>query len=177
MFWEPEYQKNFLQIIKDHKNEVIAIFNSHIHSDASFVYLYNDNQDAQLFSTLIPSISPVHSNNPGFKIFHFSSNHLKQLELKNINTYFYDIGTKNSNIEMEYNFDQTYKSKNVQGAINNLLHDDWNQDYFRYYNLSTKFIPPDQQKYYICSIKFITKEKYNSCIKLSSDFKTISLFL
>lgn len=164
MFWKPEYQKIFLDNIAPFKNDIIAIFNSHIHSDALYINSYNNDGDVELFSTLIPSISPAHSNNPGFKIAHFSNDTSKKIILKNIDTYFYDISKQNSNIELEYEFNKTYKSKDVRSGINNLLHNDLYESYFKYYNLNTKFISHNEQKFYICAIKFITEFKYSSCI-------------
>ena len=164
MFWKAEYQKIFLDSINQYRNEIIAIFNSHIHSDALYVDSYKKNNEVELFSTLIPSISPAHSNNPSFKIVHFSDDTSKNIILKDIDTYFYDISKQNNNIELDYEFNKTYKSKNVRSGINNLLNGNLYDSYFKYYNLNTNFVPNDEQKYYICAIKFVTESEYQSCI-------------
>ena len=164
MFWKAEYQKIFLDSINQYRNEIIAIFNSHIHSDALYVDSYKKNNEVELFSTLIPSISPAHSNNPSFKIVHFSDDTSKNIILKDIDTYFYDISKQNNNIELDYEFNKTYKSKNVRSGINNLLNGNLYDSYFKYYNLNTNFVLNDEQKYYICAIKFVTESEYQSCI-------------
>jgi hypothetical protein len=65
-FLLPEYNNIFLELMKSHREVVRNIFSGHTHFDDFRVFSFSGKP--LLLTCIIPSVSPVHGNNPAFEL-------------------------------------------------------------------------------------------------------------
>lgn len=150
-FWNPnpkEVEKPFLKIISNHFMAISGILVAHTHYD-SFQIL---NRDLGLYTSYVPSVSPVHYNNPGFKIYTLDEAN----NLNNSISYYFE---KAENTWKEsYDFNKTDESNNLFLGMQSLA-GSWlknpteiDEKYLKNMNLNADFSKlKNKWKYYICA--------------------------
>lgn len=165
-FWKPQYVERYEAILQKHADDVYAIFSGHLHSDW-FQILTFPNADAEIPVTGTPSISPLFGNNPGFKIYSFSSDSLHLIDFV---TYYYSLD-RDSKWGMEYDFNRIFQPScqdcpAVRG-MNLLQRTGQLADFFKlFYSTSTSSQPITTQwdPYYWCAIHHTTELTYKQCL-------------
>ena len=164
-FWqsnEKSLGKNYLKILSSNFSSIAGILNGHTHSD-SFQII---NNDLALYSVSIPSLSPAHSNNSGFKVFTLDESN----SLKNAITYFLD--RTDNTWRQEYNFNETYESQNLFLGMQSMVgkwfknQNEVDEKYLKYFNLGANSSKVKSNwLYYICAANDnLNIEEYNDCI-------------
>lgn len=67
VFWQPELTAKFLQLLQQHPGVVQMAFAGHTHMD-DFRLMRSQGQPL-LLTKIVPSVSPIFRNNPGYQIF------------------------------------------------------------------------------------------------------------
>ncbi|MCD6040102.1 MAG: cpdA 2 [Gammaproteobacteria bacterium] len=169
LFWQDSYNKQFLSLLQQYANTVVAILAGHIHSDA-FQLIANKAQNSFIPVSFTSSISPMNGNNPGLKVFTYAS---RTFELVNFHTYFYPINEgKSARWKKEYDFNSVYQpdcqSCSVINGMLQLTKDNiLENSYVKYYNLSNSTQSAIQHNwlpYYWCGIYNMDWQSYQVCL-------------
>lgn len=162
--WNVKYTRSFQSILREFAPQVSAIFAGHLHADWFQIHTYNG---AEIPVTGTPSISPIFGNNPGFKIYSYST---KTLELGNFVTYYYPITSKQA-WGIEYDFNRTFSSSchdcPVTSGMNSVQANGENaEQYKKFYAVSTKSQPITTKfyPYYWCAIRDVEAKDYSMCV-------------
>lgn len=164
-FWNKDEDlvlKPYLKILSNNFLILSGIMVGHTHFDGFQVL----NNDLELYTLSVPSISPVHFNNSGYKIVSLDENN----NIKNFSTYYLD---RSKNIwKFEYSFNEIYESKNVflglQSLIGKWLKNPTEADtkYAKNFTLNadtTSIV--SNWKYYLCSASDnLTIDDYQDCL-------------
>lgn len=67
--WRPELTDWFLQIVRRHEKTIQLVIAGHTHRD-DFRVIQLDGRPV-LLTKIVPAVSPVYGNNPGYQIFHY----------------------------------------------------------------------------------------------------------
>jgi Calcineurin-like phosphoesterase len=166
-FWKNEanlIEKPYLKILSDHFSSIAGIMVSQAYSD-SFQILDND---LGLYSVSVPSVSPTHYNNSGFKIFTLDESN----NLKNSVTYYLDRSDKKW--KEFYNFNESFESQTlfigIQSLVGKWLRDpnEVDEKYLKYIALgadASQF--KSNWKYYICAVDDnLNSESYQDCLSV-----------
>lgn len=164
-FWQPQYKSQFESELKQFSTEVIGLFAGHIHADWFQILKLDGIHVIPVIGT--PSVSPIFGNNPGFKLFTYSTSS-KQLE--NFVTYYYPL-TQQNGWYKEYDFSMIYQSNCRQCPIlqgMDLLKRDGilSQYYKHFYAVSTEAQPitSNWDPYYWCAIRAVDADPYGKCL-------------
>ncbi|HSW70689.1 MAG TPA: hypothetical protein VLH77_01770, partial [Gammaproteobacteria bacterium] len=161
----------FLDEIKQSSPQVLGIFQGHIHAD-SFQILSDLGQNP-LPLTGTPSISPIFGNNPGFKIYSYST---PDPRLLNFVTYYRSL-ENNASWEKEYDFDEVYQqSQHNEELIKGMLklgpQGELADRYKTYYSVKRDSQPITKQNkwlpFYWCAIRDLTRARYQECVYSST---------
>ncbi len=164
-FWKNDenlLEKPYLKILNKNSSSFAGIMVAHTHYD-TFQILDND---LGLYSVSVPSISPAHYNNSGFKIFTLDESN----NLKNSVTYYLDKSDKKW--KEFYNFNESFESQNlfigIQSLVGKWLRDPNEVDtkYLKYFSLGTDMPQiKNNWKYYICAANDnLNLESYKECM-------------
>jgi predicted phosphodiesterase len=166
-FWQPEYTREFEELLNEYSKNIVGILSGHIHMDS--FQLINIKRGNPLPVIFTSSISPVFGNNPAFKVFSYDA---KTSRLENYDTYFYPLDKLNW--QREYSFNRIYRSvcyhcdlvSELTQIINNR---EALENYKKYYAVGHDSQPITEKKsdfpYYLCSIFSITPKAYRACLR------------
>jgi len=134
--WKSQYTKQFQVELQQFSPEIAGVFVGHLHSDWLQIETFNSNEIPVMG---IPSISPIFGNNPGFKLYSYSSN---PVQLDDFTTYYDPLNGKKVWI-FEYDFNQVYQHNcyhcPIVQQINMLQRRDTLADYYQaYYGIGKK---------------------------------------
>lgn len=82
--WDPEYAHRYQMDLQEFSSDIMGVLAGHLHADWFQFMSYQHLNDMAV--TVTPSISPVYGNNPGFKIYRYST---RSLILKGFDTFNY----------------------------------------------------------------------------------------
>jgi hypothetical protein len=117
-FMLPEYNSEFIEMIRSHGMVVKNIFAGHTHFDD--FRIFSDAGNPFMAVSIIPSISPVHGNNPAFEMAIInSSGEIKDRAVYNMGGY--GAGTGASAWGLEYTFCAGYGISDLSPAGMNAL--------------------------------------------------------
>lgn len=97
--WRLKYTQRFNDDLEAYAEQISGVFAGHLHSDW-FHILVVDKEEVPVIG--VPSLSPIFGNNPGFKVFTYST---ANKELDDFVTYFYPLNSKRA-WGMGYDFNQ-----------------------------------------------------------------------
>lgn len=165
-FWKPEYVERYEGLLRQHADDVYAVFSGHLHSDWFQVLTFSDSE-AEIPVTGTPSISPLFGNNPGFKIYSYSPTTLRLMDFV---TYYYPID-RSASWGMEYDFNRIFQP-NCQDCpavrgMQLLQRSGGLSDFFKlFYSTGTTSQPIATQwdPYYWCAIHNTTELTYKKCL-------------
>lgn len=87
--WHKSYIEQFKKELKAYAPEIMAIFAGHLHSDWFQILTFDHSVEVPISG--IPAVSPIFGNNPGFKIFSYST---ETMQLRDFVTYYYPLNDK-----------------------------------------------------------------------------------
>lgn len=104
----------FIGIISQYQSNIRLLLASHTHAD-EIRKIYNAKGDFVGLTVSVPSISPIHNNNPGMKIFTYNPKNFKITDVKT----FYTTPTAGTWGNDNYSFNDSYhcKSKDIVACI------------------------------------------------------------
>jgi sphingomyelin phosphodiesterase acid-like 3 len=148
-FWEKEYEKSFVRLMRDYSNTVEFAFAGHTHMD-DFRILSDDHGKGFLVTHICPAVSPIRFNNPGFQVMEYDKNtgdikDMATFYLKNLVT---AKGSQDGQWGLEYDFDSTYGLNGYNAASLISLTDALDTDgdklsaFAKYYDVSAPGIIP-----------------------------------
>ena len=165
-FWMPAYTQAFKKILGDNTNVVTGILAGHLHMD-SFEILTTNSVD-KIPVSIVPAVSPIFGNNPGFKMYRYDASTFK---LNNYETYYYPLNT-DKKWEKEYSFEAIYQHEchdcEVLKGMLTLTTDHLYLYFFqKFYSVGREplYQEPKWLAYYWCSIRTITRPTFETCLK------------
>lgn len=167
-YWHSADMLTFLAILNQYSSTITGIFSSHLHMDG-FELL---GQNKTIPDSFIPAISPIHGNNPGFKIYSYDP---QTFHLKDYHVYFLNLATsvQDNNWKLEYDFRQVYQPDCsqcdlIQGMNKVAKTGPLAAAYQHYYAVGHDSQPITRGRwlpYYWCAIWNFTKDDYKSCLR------------
>ncbi|WP_162920442.1 metallophosphoesterase [Candidatus Fukatsuia symbiotica] len=167
--WDPQNTQQFLSQLEYYSNEIIAIFSGHLHTDFFEIIKFNG-RTKNIFLTGTPAVSPLFSNNPGFKLYRYSRN---TLELQGYSTYYYPLDSIRPEWKLAYDSNKNYKlacrSCNLMKAMDKIKPSGELADSYQKFYMLRKDLQPitKENKWvpYYCAIRNLTAETYQVCLK------------
>lgn len=177
--WHEEYIIQFLNILKKHQNIIKQVIAGHFHS-TTFQLL----EDLDIQVAVHPAVSPVFTNNPGFRYYTF------QDKSEDYTDYFLNIRDSTPVWLKEYSFSELFhiKTLNYKAVFNMLVQDSdllfqyvlvgkglsipynqkkiTKQDVWKYVtglNVSTG--TENAEKQVICCMKYVRNSKVSECVQ------------
>jgi sphingomyelin phosphodiesterase acid-like 3 len=167
--WHETDTQEFLNEIKHHSDEIIAIFSGHLHADSWQIIELNSRTKIAQIGT--PAISPIFGNNPGFKVFFYSRD---TLAIKNYLTYYYLLDSCVPQWRLAYNFNTIYSDAysactGVVECMDHMpAHSKLANHYKKFYMLGRNAQPITQQNKwfpdYWCAMRNLTPKAYQNCL-------------
>ncbi|HMS34651.1 MAG TPA: metallophosphoesterase [Ignavibacteria bacterium] len=168
--WKEKYNKEFLNIVKEYSETILAQFAGHFHRD-DFRIIY-DKERPVSYIHITPSVSPIYGNNPSYQIIEYDK---KNFELLNYQTYFLNDNsdTDSSHWKFEYDFKTGYKQPSVSPEaydnISKLIFADstYREKYVGYYrsgDMETFNRDYKNWLYNWCGFGHLTVEEYFQCM-------------
>ncbi len=165
--WDASFNDDFLSLIKEYKNTIVANFAGHTHMDDFRVI--EDNGTPVSFIHITPSISPVNGNNPAIQ--HIDWNPTDMTLTNNITHYFKGIEDVGNSVWLpEYNFNTTYKEQGINAnTLSNVTQnifsdkDSAREKYLQFYTVDKSKTVPSDWKAYWCGLNKLTIAEYSNC--------------
>jgi sphingomyelin phosphodiesterase acid-like 3 len=165
--WNPSDSQRFLQELKEHADEIIAIFSGHLHAD-SFQIIRADTKQIPALGN--PAISPLFGDNPGYKVYRYS---LRSLAIKNYLTYYYPLNESSPQWQLAYEFNKVYQGKpfsDIVVGMNTLCETGKLAEHYKKYYMLGRDVQPITTEnkwlpYYWCAIRNVTTADYETCVE------------
>lgn len=172
MFWDSSYNRQFVDLLKQYANTIVASFAGHIHMDS--FELVQSKQTTVSFVHITPAITPKFGNNPGFEVFSYDKN---TSALNDYTAYWLDLNaaaTTNTPVDWqkEYSFTESYGQpafsagalESISGQL--LTNNSTSAKFLQYYNVSrgTPGIKDAQRRAYWCGMTNLIETDYSSCV-------------
>jgi hypothetical protein len=172
--WHPEWTSRFLQLLERYQGTIQATFAGHMHTDDFRVIRLNGKP--ALFCKVVPAISPIYGNNPGFEIVQYDRQtgaiENYQLDyLTNLSTDGKPTAPAAAKWAIEYDFRQTYgfSALNAQTitqlAESMKTNTSFQQSYMKFYTVSAEpDITAQTMDIYRCAILSVTPAELEACM-------------
>jgi len=180
LLWQSAYNQQFIKLVTQNSNLIVAAFAGHIHMD-SFQLIQPTNNAPTSFVHITPAISPLFGNNPAFDVFTYNR---RSAALRDYSAYYFDLSSpasqKNAPVkwQKEYSFAQAFGqpafSASTLQAVYKLMPADQNgylTKYETFYNVSNTASPgidANNWRAYWCGIANLTVPEYLGCISNST---------
>ncbi len=171
-FFTAEFNTKYLQIINDYADVIATNMAGHYHKD-DFRLIRNDAGQVVSYMHVLPSISPIYDNNPGFEVVDYDP---ESGALNNYTVYYVNVANSPemsaATWALEYRFDEVYGTTGINTtsltqAFEQLKTDTTlQQQYMLYYPVSdTAAYAGDLAdfKFYHCGMGYMTKSSYADC--------------
>jgi hypothetical protein len=173
-FWQPQYTREFLRLMKQYAPIIEWAFVGHTHMD-NFRLLIDDKDKPFSYLHTSPGMSPIFSNNPAYQIFSYDKttgqiDNYVTYYLKNLNSA--AAGQQKPQWAFEYNFQTSYQqtgynATSLDEVFQSILTDDAvRSQYTTFYPVSNPQQSPTIQqnwKAYWCGIGNLTRETFSRC--------------
>jgi sphingomyelin phosphodiesterase acid-like 3 len=172
-FWLPGYSSQFIKLMGKFRNTIQIVFSGHTHMDDFRVI--EAEGTGLVVNKLVPSISPIFRNNPGFQVYHYDREsgavrNYRTYYLSNLSTAGKPTEFEQVKWEREYDFSEAYQQPALDiSAIISIARalktDTFIQGlYTRFYSVSG---PPGFDSLtlsaYSCAILHTTLEEFEKC--------------
>jgi len=172
-FWGSAYSSHFIKLVSKYRETVQIVFSGHTHMDDFRVI--EAERTGLVANKLVPSISPIFRNNPGFQVYHYDR---VSGTVRNYQTYYFsNLSTAGEPTELEhaewkleYDFRDAYQQlafdiPAITSIARALKTSASIQDiYMRFYSVNG---PPAFDKLalpaYSCAILHTTLEEFEKC--------------
>lgn len=162
--WQPMYAEQLETLLQKYAANIMAILPAHFHMDTFQILSEGANTIPVSFT---PGLSPLFGNNPGFKIYRYSS---LSLQLQDFVTLRYSLGTTKE-WSKEYDFNEIYNPhcfhcQIIEGMKNLQKQGDLVTHFIKYFALGTNSQPITTKwlPYYWCNIHAMTEIAYQNCV-------------
>lgn len=167
IYWKPVFSEKYLNLVEQYAEIITTNMAGHYHRD-DFRLMYDENKKPVSYMHILPSISPIYYNNPGFEVVTYDR---KTTYLKNYKTYYTDVHSPDANMnwELEYSFYDTYGKEELNPESMAEIHQELKQNevlskkYMLFYPVSESLEMKDF-KYYWCGISNFTPESFANCV-------------
>jgi sphingomyelin phosphodiesterase acid-like 3 len=178
-FWLPGFSRQFIDLVDRFKNTVQVAFSGHTHMDDFRVI--EAKRTPLAVNKLVPAISPIFRNNPGFQVYFFDR---MNGTIGDYCTYYLSTAGKPSDFEhvewnWEYGFREAYQmpSFDISAIVSIARHLKTNPSiqalYARFYSVSG---PPgfdgEALSVYSCAILHTTLEEFEKCQQAQDPTRT-----
>ena len=176
-FWRPDYNQNFLELVRQYAAVIAGSFAGHIHMD-SFELIQGPQGQLASLVHITPAFSPVYNNNPAFEVFAYDRS---SANLKDYTAYYFDLASdaaqKNAPVrwKKEYTFTTAYGQPEFSTQSLEAVHKgisindhDFRTKFVRYYDVSNTASPgidPKNWHAYWCGIRNLTIPEYTECLR------------
>jgi hypothetical protein len=168
--WTPKLIDEFDQLLTDYGDIVVASFAGHTHTDDFRVIKSGPNSSN--FVLISPAVSPVYSQNPGFRVVSFNNDGaLVDDSVYYLTNLLFASSTTQGEWAREYTFSQVWKmqalsASTLSAAYDEVTHDTTARaDWLRFYNVSSSatHLPTDSTPLLYCAIEAQSVESYANC--------------
>jgi hypothetical protein len=168
-FWQPELLARFLQLLDRHRDLVQIAIAGHTHMDDFRVARIEG--EARLLTKIVPAVSPIFGNNPGFQIFESAGDRGAITDYATYALPLHEAGSVASpGWQLEYAFRSTFKLPQLNTAaivdLSNQLRNEGpaRTAYIRNYSVGAAppAIPPQLLN---CAIGNVTSEEFLQCLR------------
>jgi sphingomyelin phosphodiesterase acid-like 3 len=172
-FWEPGYTKEFVDLVLKFRQTVEFVFSGHTHMDD--FRIIGNGQMPLVVNKLVPSISPIFRNNPGFQIYQYDRAsgavlNYQTYYLSNLSTAGAPTTLEHLEWKLEYDFLSAYGQKALDvSAVTSIARDlqtsgSVQDTYMRFYSVGgpagfDKLMLPA----YSCAILHTAIEEFEKC--------------
>eukprot|EP01095_Lingulamoeba_sp_RSL-Kostka_P000288 TRINITY_DN1044_c1_g2_i1.p1 TRINITY_DN1044_c1_g2~~TRINITY_DN1044_c1_g2_i1.p1 ORF type:complete len:497 (+),score=90.22 TRINITY_DN1044_c1_g2_i1:64-1554(+) len=173
--WKSKYVTSFNKILNNHKSTIKIQLGAHYHTDdyRLFPSTKDIDIDSRLSSSAVllnPSVSPVHYNNPSFRMYNATNE-----KILNYVQYYADLLQSNIkeslSFEIEYSLNDAYSVKEISLETISTIVDEItysNRLYNEYYSHKYVFYNRDRVPL-LCAISTLHTDEYNECIYYYDD--------
>ena len=166
-FLKPEFNDQYLAIVEEYADLITSNMAGHYHRD-DFRLMKNAKGEAVSYMHILPSISPIYYNNPGFEIVTYNR---ESTELLDYTTYYTDVKSPVDSTAwgLEYNFRKTYGQSKMTAKTMDEIHKAMAKDqqlakaYMTYYPVSESS-SMKEFRFYWCGIDRLTPKEYAECV-------------
>lgn len=172
MMWVADYQKRFFDILAAHPDVVVLSLGAHTHMDEFRL------MSAGSVVSIVPGLSPIFGNNPGFRVFRFPGNSFVPVDY---NSFYCDLANAPAGFSNLYLFSAAYGLSGSMNSSwiqlsNNLDGDSSTQSTFLYfYDMANSTIDPhthaswnpaNHQNWpiFACGISEMKEQEYIDCV-------------
>lgn len=166
-FLKPVFNNKYLDIVEEYADVITTNMAGYYHRD-DFRLIKNAKGEAVSYMHILPAISPIYYNNPGFEIVKYDR---ESTQLLDYTTYYTDVHDPAQNLQWkkEYNFHETYQQDELNPTTMDAIHKQLQTDkkmaqhYMKYYPVSETETMKDF-RFYWCGISNLTPESYQNCL-------------
>ncbi len=182
-FWEPGYTKQFVELVLKFRETVQFVISGHTHMDD--FRIIGNGQVPLVVNKLVPSISPIFRNNPGFQTYQYNRasgavHNYQTYYLSNLSTSGAPTMLENLEWKLEYDFLSAYGQKTLDiSAVTSIARGlqtsaSIQDTYLRFYSVSgptafEKLMLPA----YSCAILHTTIDEFEKCQKTADNTSRI----
>lgn len=181
-FWRRAHTRQFIDLVSKYREIVQIVFSGHTHMDDFRVI--GTGQTPLVANKLVPSISPIFRNSPGFQVYQYDRmsgvvRNYQTYYLSNLSTAGKPTALEQLEWKLEYDFKSAYGAEAIDvSELTEIAHelqtDTSIQDlYMRYYSVSgppafnVRMLPA-----YSCAILHTTIEEFEKCQDVSDGAKS-----
>ena len=166
-FLKPKFNAEYLSIVADYADIISSNMAGHYHRD-DFRLIKNEAGKTVSYMHILPAISPIYYNNPGFEVVTYDR---ESTELLDYTTFYTNVKSEDAAMswELEYSFKKTYHQSKMTAQTMDVIHHSLMSDatmaanYMKYYPVSESASMKDF-RFYWCGISNLTPESYQRCL-------------
>lgn len=171
IFFTDAFNAAYLELVREFADVIACNMAGHYHKD-DFRIIHNAaNTEAVSYMHILPSISPIYNNNPGFEVVDYDP---ETGVLNNYTVYWANVApsAQNQDWSNEYSFQSVYKESSISTETLVAVHKrletdvDLQKEYMLYYPVSDgSNLKQDMEVFraYWCSINQMTKKDFADC--------------
>ncbi len=116
LFWTPDYEKQFLNLVKAYPGVLVSGFAGHTHMD-DFRVLDEGQGRTPFYIHICPAVSPIRGNRPGFQValYDRGTGALRDMATYDLTNLKEAKSTGDAKWEMEYSFNKAYGLSGYDG--------------------------------------------------------------
>ena len=173
IFFTEAFNEAYIQMVRKHYKAINCIMAGHYHKDDFRLVMDANDQNALAYLHVLPSISPIYDNNPGFEVVDIDPSSGQLLDYAVHYVPVNDPASTPRSWEPEYTFQATYGEKGLSAENLLKVHEkletdtDLQKKYLLYYPVSDDSGMSDyiaNFKAYWCSINNMSKKEFGECM-------------
>ena len=177
-FWDAEYTKGYMDLMKTYSSSIVLSLVGHIHMDNFELVREKVTTNPISYVHFTPSISPIFGNNPGFELVTYDAD---TFTLVDYETHYLDLDAKTTGRKWkpEYRFSKAYDQTSISPTSLQAIYQQMQKsigndrkNYIQYYNVDNTASPKINENnwpVYWCAIGNITESQFRSCYQSVSN--------